>query len=142
MNREAIFAALYTLVTAGGQFATTGRRVKIWTDVKPAQRPALFLAERAQTYLRNSEAVPARVTLNAELYIYTDAKDPNVIGSTQLNNLLDAIDVALAPSPVTGKQTLDGLVSHCWIEGDIFFDPGDVDGDGMAIIPLKILVPT
>jgi hypothetical protein len=27
------------------------------------------------------------------------------------------------------------------IEGKVFIDPGDLDGDGLAIIPVKILIP-
>jgi hypothetical protein len=40
---------------------------------------------------------------------------------------------------VTGRQTLGGLVSHCWIDGKIMKDSGDIDGDGIAVIPVKIL---
>jgi hypothetical protein len=32
-----------------------------------------------------------------------------------------------------------GLVSHVWIDGKIMKDPGDIDGDGIAVIPVKIL---
>jgi len=39
-----------------------------------------------------------------------------------LNPLLGAIDAALAPGKVDGKQTLGGLVSHCWIEGKVMKD--------------------
>ena len=42
---------------------------------------------------------------------------------------LAAIDAALAPSALTGLQTLGGLVSHCWIEGKLMKDAGDLDGD-------------
>jgi hypothetical protein len=30
-------------------------------------------------------------------------------------------------------------VSHVWIDGKVMKDPGDIDGDGIAVIPLKIL---
>jgi hypothetical protein len=53
---------------------------------------------------------------------------------------LDVIDAALAPNPVTRKQTLGGLVSHVWIDGKVMKGPGDLDGDGVAVIPVKILV--
>lgn len=43
------------------------------------------------------------------------------------------------PTSVTRKQTLGGLVPHCWIDGKVMKDPGDLDGDGIAVIPLKIL---
>ena len=44
------------------------------------------------------------------------------------------------PSPTTpGRQTLGGLVSNCYIGGKIMKDPGDLDGDAIAVIPVKIL---
>lgn len=143
MNREAIVSALFTKASASAGFVTKGRRFKLWTEVPASAKPALFLMERGEDYVRDSEAVPAKVTLNVDLFIYTSVgKDPNTIPGQQLNQLLDAIDAALAPEPVTGKQTLGGLVSHCWIEGNVMKDTGDMDGDGLAVIPVKILVPT
>jgi hypothetical protein len=50
------------------------------------------------------------------------------------------VDAALKPGPAAGgRQTLGGLVSHCYIDGKIMKDPGDIDGDGVAVIPVKIL---
>ncbi len=108
----------------------------------PSEKPALFLVEKGDTYIRASEAVPESVTLDIDVYLYTDAgKDQCTIPASALNSLIDAVDTALLPNPLTGLQTLGGLVSHCWIEGKIMKDAGDLDGDGIAVIPLKILVP-
>jgi hypothetical protein len=140
MNREAIASALFALVQGSASFATASRRVKLWTDVSSADKPAIFMAEHGETYVRKGEALPAVITMDVELLIYIDAgKDQSVTPITVLNPLIDAVDAALAPSPVTGKQTLGGLVTHCWIEGKVMKDPGDLDGDGVAVIPIKIL---
>jgi hypothetical protein len=144
MNREAIYTALFSLVSGSASFVTTGRRVKLWSDMNPSDFPALFVNQRDNGYSRGGEHVPAKVTLEADIIIYTSTGlDPNVVPATELNNLLDAIDTALAPSPVpNSRQTLGGLVEHCWIEGQIIVVPGDSDGIGLAMIPVKILVPT
>jgi len=142
MNRESIITALFTFVSSATSFSTVSRRLQLWSSVAPSDKPALFLCERADMYVRASEAVPESVTLNLDIYIYTDAgKDQSVVPATTLNNLLDAVDAALAPDPLSGLQTLGGLVSHCWIEGKVMKDAGDLDGDGVAVIPVKILVP-
>jgi hypothetical protein len=142
MNREAIVSALFSLVSNAAPFVTAGRRLKLWGDVPPSDKPALFLVERGDTYARASEAVPEVVTMQLEIYIYTDAgDDPTVVPASTLNPLLDAVDTALAPGKLTGLQTLGGLVSHCWIEGKLMKDAGDLDGDGVAVIPVRILVP-
>jgi len=142
MNREAIITALFILVSASAPFATASRRLRLWSSVPSSEKPALFLAERGDTYARASEAVPEAVTMQLEIYIYTEAgKDESVVPASALNPLIDAVDAALAPSHLTGLQTLGGLVSHCWIEGKLMKDAGDLDGDGVAVIPVKILVP-
>lgn len=143
MNREDIYSALFSLLSSAADFVTASRRVQLWSDVPPSSKPALFLYEGDTEYVRGSEAVPQKVTLSAQILIYTsNGKDPNVIPATQLNDLMDAIDTVLAPSPVTGLQTLGGLVSHCWIEGKVIVATGDLDGNGLAVIPIKMLVPT
>jgi len=37
------------------------------------------------------------------------------------------------------RQTLGGMVSHCRIDGQVMKDPGDLDGDALLWVPLKIL---
>ncbi len=63
-----------------------------------------------------------------------------------MNALLDAIDVAVAPSGADAlagnKQTLGGLVSHCYPLGPVFIDTGDTDGKAVAAIPFQILCPS
>ena len=141
-SREAVYAALFNLVAGSASFKTKSRRLKLWSDVNAADKPALFLAQRGQTYVQGSTAAPQKVTLKADILIYTNAgKDPNVIPATTLNGLVDAVDAALSGSVITGNQTLGGLVAHCWIEGEVMIDPGDIDGDGLAVIPVRILIP-
>lgn len=142
MNRETIITALFNLVSNSATFATASRRLQLWSSVASSDKPAIFICERGDVYTHTSEAVPESVTINVDIYIYTDAgKDQSIVPASILNNLIDSVESVLAPNPVTGLQTLGGLVSHCWIDGKIMKDSGDLDGDGVAIIPLKILVP-
>src|SRR6185369_12819679 len=134
--------ALFNLVSGAAAFNTASRRLQLWSSLSSSDKPAVFLYERGDVYTRASEAVPESVTMNLDVYVYTDAgKDQSAVPATALNNLIDAIDTALAPDRLSGLQTLSGLVSHCWIEGKVMKDAGDLDGDGVAVIPVKILVP-
>ncbi len=140
-SREAIMQALFALVSTSTGFTTASRRLKLWGDVGSSDKPALFMYERGDEYRGAERYVPPTVTMNVDLFIYIDAgKDLSIEPITVLNPLVDAISAALTPSKSAGgKQTLGGLVSHCWIDGKIMKDPGDLDGDGLAIIPVKIL---
>jgi hypothetical protein len=116
-----------------------GRRLKLWTDV-PLQ-PACFVAVHSESDVYQSEVTPGKTTISADLYVYFKTGDPSSIPAVDLNNILDGVDAALAPNVLTGKQTFGGLVSHCRREGQVMLDPGDLDGQGLAIIPIKIFVP-
>ena len=38
-------------------------------------------------------------------------------------------------------MTLGGLVHHCFIDGKVFKDPGDLDGQALIIVPITVLAP-
>ena len=140
-SRETIITALFTLALTAAPFNTSGRRLQLWSKV--ASFPALFVQSTGTHYPpREVRGLPPRRTILAELWVYTDVgKDPNADPEQALNDIVDAIEAALAPSLVGGVQTLAGLVSHAWIEGEVEQFPGVLDGIAKAIIPVKILVP-
>jgi len=149
--RETVIAALLAKLQAvtfaapvNGQtsFVSVSRRLKLWGEAPKSQRPALFVTEHREQPVYRSEALPNLTMLSVDLFIYIDASDANTIPAAALNVMLDAIDAALKPQPADNeRQTLGGLVSHCRIEGQVLKDPGDLDGDGLLWIPLKLLVP-
>ncbi len=140
-SRETIIAALFDLALTAAPFRTSSRRLQLWSKV--ASFPALFVQSTGTHYPpRDVRGLPPRRTISAELWVYTDVgKDPNADPEQALNDIVDAMEAALAPSVVSGVQTLGGLVSHAWIEGEIEQFPGVLDGVAKAIIPVKILVP-
>ncbi|MCW2317601.1 hypothetical protein M2322_003165 [Rhodoblastus acidophilus] len=123
-------------------WATLSRRLRLWSDVASADQPALFVAEHAENVAFASESLPGKTTLNVDLFIYIAAgRDPDAVPARDLNIALDALNAALAPPAGADRQTLGGLVYHCRIEGRIVKDPGDLDGQGLALVPVKILAP-
>lgn len=150
-SRETILNALCDLLATtqfaepiNGQstWATLSRRLKLWSDVASADQPALFIVEHSENAVYASEMSPPKITLNVDLFIYVAAgKDPNAVPARDLNIALDALADCLAPNVSDQRQTLGGLVSHCRIEGRILKDPGDLDGQGLVVAPIKILAP-
>lgn len=148
-SRETIATALFNLLTTGST-AVVGivwskRQMLTWEQVP--QKPALCIGDYDEDVVQKGYDSPPKQTLEMRIAIYTESPGLNpldqtgIVPATQMNNLLDALNVSLNPDIMTGKQTLGGLVAHCWIEGKIFKDPGDLDGQGLAIVPVKILVP-
>ncbi len=143
-NREAIYAALFALWTPAYSWKQTpSRRLKLWAEVQLEDRPTAYQFEGAEESYDWTNQVNPKVVLTAQIFVYFNSKDPNVIGSTEMNTVLDAIHNRLIPSGrdlTTGRQTLGGLVHSARIQGSVTRVPGDIDGDGMAIVPIRILV--
>lgn len=140
MTREPIYAALYGLLSKSAAFQTASRRLRHWTDVSPAEQPALFQAQRLEKGISKSTNLPTTYQLQADIWIYAYSNDPDVAPSQVLNPLVDAVAAALAPAP-PGAQTLGGLVASCQISGDIEYDEGLLGDQAVAKIPVTLLVP-
>jgi hypothetical protein len=86
----------------------------------------------------------AEADTRGQLFLYFDARDPTTPGATAINNALDAIDAALAPAASDlslGRQTLGGAVHDCKIMGVPVRDTGDLDGDGLAVVAVRLVGP-
>lgn len=142
MNREAVYQALFDHLKTIPGFKITSRRPRLWTEVDKADQPAFFLASGDQTPKNSPDGEPTSWLLSAEVLIYTHSADPDIPPSSILNPLLDALEARLK-SLIPGRvQTLGGLVERVWISGPIETS-GDLLGDqGVASIPLEILVTT
>jgi hypothetical protein len=144
--REEIYQALFSLLQQVTGAPTCSRHLLHWSDVAPAAQPALYLTTVGEGFERIHGLPPKRV-LRARVWLYT-CSSPNLATppSTQINELLDAIEAALAPTEPSPDglgmvQTLGGLVYHCWIEGNIETDEGYLGSQGVCVIPISILVP-
>jgi hypothetical protein len=148
---EPIYAALFALASTGegalgsftwsggGPFAYTSRRVRSFDDLT-GKTPALCQAEHDENihWKTNQEAV---VTLNASWLIYHQAgkNDPTVVPATTTNAIIDAVKQRFEDPGPDGVLRLAGTY-RCWIEGRIQKFQGDLDGDTLIVVPIKILV--
>lgn len=144
-TREQIAAALFDLVEGAADFNGSSRRFQHWDKVNGSKMPYLTMLKTGERRERQDEGLPILV-LQYHVFIYLSAgMDPDDVPDTAMNAMLDAIDQAVQPTggdALNGnKQTLGGLVSHCYPLGEAFVDTGDVDGKGLAAIPFEIMTP-
>ncbi len=168
---EPIMNALLTLLETqcGDVFAYYSRRFQMWEEViqnskrgQPTQllQPALFLFDgvgfgggRIKMDPRG-RGTPTVRTLMRTIIVYAqlpggglaDGPDADTPGGTVFAPLQEAVENAFSAEVGDGPggaQTLGGLVSHCWIEGDCIWVTGDIDpgGQGMMAIPVSIMIP-
>lgn len=140
-TRAAALAALFNLVSplyAWGNAPAVDKKLVLWDACPKEQRPALFLFQGGrETYVWTASPFAKR-TIEVALFIYLDASETEQ-GAT-INTLMDLIDGAFKPD-ATGKQTLGGTCEYCRIAGEVIRDPGDLDGDGLLMVPLQITLP-
>jgi len=139
--RETIYAALYAQVTGAAAFVTTGRRLRHWNELTPAEQPALFLRQKMEVGAVPVLGAPTVWTLSVELHLYAHCSDPYGPPATVLNPLLDAVEAALAPPPAIGVQNLGlpAMVQHACIAGKVTIDEGTLRDQIAAIVPVEIL---
>jgi hypothetical protein len=140
MNREPIYAALFSAAAAASPSVTASRRLRHWSDVAAAEQPALFMVQKSETAQRH-KGLPPKWVLAVDLFLYAKAPDDLSPPAAVLNPLVDAVEGVLAPVNPTLTQTLGGLVEHAWIAGKIETDEGVLGGQAIAIVPVEILVP-
>ena len=151
MTREQVMSALWALLTplvvssglptTNQPFVYASRRFQIWTAVEQGLKPALFMTEPDEDDARQDLSEPNTQTLHAFLWIYIDSTDQTQVPIIALNNLIDAVRTALNPNRLSGVQNLGGLITDVSVVGKTVKDPGDLDGNGVAKIPLRIIVP-
>lgn len=152
VDREAIWAALFArlqALTAAG-FVSIGRKHKAPPDLTPTEQPALFMVQAMEEHVpQKYPGTPTRLILHGFLILYLQAPavdelvgEEQLLAATTMNAMFKAIDDVLLPDDdLTGKCTLGGLVSHCWIEGETRQDPGILGPQAAALLPVHILVP-
>jgi hypothetical protein len=139
--REPIYAALFALAAGAAGFVTAARRLRHWSELTPAEQPALFMRQKTETAAVKTLGAPPIWTLGISLHIYAHASDLYLAPASVLNPLIDAVEAALAPLPATGLQDLGlpAMVQHAYIAGRIEIDEGVLRDQAVAIIPVEIL---
>lgn len=146
MTREQLdvaFESLFDPLLNSGALKTVSRRFRFWDQVTSADKPCMFITKFNEQNNAGNISTPTIITANYGLWIYTDAgQDQNSIPMTTLNNLLDSVSSAFVGSPIFGNVTLGGIAIDVRISGEIKITDGSIDGNGVAFVPVKILIPS
>ena len=141
MNRENIYNSLLNLIGTVAEFKIKDRKLKIWSDISPADMPSLFLLQQKEVS-ETIRGLPIKWSFYPEIYIYVSVgNETNLNPYTLLNPILDKVcDLFDNTKLQEGNQTLGGLVHSCKINGGIETDGGILGTTAIAIIPIEIIV--
>lgn len=137
-TRNQIEDALFAILSGIPGIQTASRRLKTWEEVPPAEQPALFMTKGDEDSSQPAAGSVNRSERDYEIYIYVHEPDKAITAARQINDILDALDAALE-APDGERQTLGGLVYHCWQDGKISIDEGALGEQGGAMFTIKIL---
>lgn len=149
-TRKAIAAALLAQLVSGGQFTSYSRRLRAPEQAASPGKPGLYLIKPKEAYRYDNEdeqGLPPRRAMDFLAVVYTDVgTSENAVPADVIDDLLDAIDAALAPGVTDvlnngGRQTLGGLVYSARIIGELELAPGDIQGKGSTIMPIHVVLP-
>jgi hypothetical protein len=140
MKRETCYQALFKRLQQMPTPVQCERILPHHEDVPANLQPAVFMTVTSQT-AEQVTGLPTKYHLDAKVWIYAHRDTAGVVPSVAVNQILDELDEVLRP-PVgpAFKQTLGGLVEHCWIEGEIHTDEGWLGLQSIAVVPLRMLV--
>jgi hypothetical protein len=140
-SRNDVAAALLAKLAGAYAFTSTSRRNRDPQRIGPSQAPCLFLLDHEESYTRPSPDVPPVREIAFVALVYVDVgNNENAIPAAVMNDILDALDVALAGDPCTGRETLGGLVFSCTIDGTIERSSGDMTGKAAAAVPISVVL--
>jgi len=118
-------------------FLTTGRRVKPWAQV--TAQPAMFL--RRTGVIDEAHGTMIDTTLVCEAWIYCGSgQDPDASPDELLSSLEELVRESFTPDD-DDRFTIGGRVYWCRIEGKSDISPGDLGGQSLARIPIRITLP-
>lgn len=151
-TREQIFTALFGLVSLGEGLGSTpawtgpalgftSRRIREFDNLPV--KPAMCQGEFMETYTQKV-GLPYKRIYEAEWWFFhNDGVDLASVPTMTDNAIMEAVDAILAPPPYAqdNLQTLGGLVFHCFVDGTVVKVAGDVAGEGLLVVPIKLLVP-
>ncbi len=147
-TREQVLAALAARLQTKVPSLKVLRAYRDPNSLGPEEQPAAFVL--ADTFTpQESRGRPPVWVLRVDIVLYARAQEASETPETQINALIDAVEVALQRSDVesitdmTSPYTtnLGGLCSRCWISGSVDLIPGEPGGQAAALIPVEILLP-
>lgn len=137
-----LFEALFTPLTRDGTLKRIDRRFYLASKVPAADKPCLLITEHEEEFQNDNISDPGIITIDGALWIYTDAaQDQAIVPIKILNDLIDAVTNKIKPNPISGRVTLGNVVTDVRINGRVLKSAGDLDGNGVAMIPVQILLP-
>lgn len=125
-------------------FSQTGKKVKLFHEAQA--KPSFYLHKSGEVFTPRSET-PYLRSMRFDAIIYHDnAKNyPDLPPSDESDAILSAVEAVLQPhyadEGYPTRNTLGEIVHAVTLDGEAHLDHGDIDGEGMLRIPIRVILP-
>lgn len=139
---EQIDQAIFGLIIRSFTFVTKSRRLVNYSSVPAEAQPAAFLAsgDLEPRLGAGTPGMPYKWKLYRKIWLYANAgNDDQIVPSSIMNPILNAVFAAFKPTPPGDRQTLNGLVYNVSFSGRIMTDEGLLGPQAVAVIPVEVL---
>ena len=142
---EAMYLAVFCIAFAksaslGGGIFFTKDKIADASTTTPVNRPCLYVVQVAEHTSQESAFGENRWVLYFTLEVYAQADAASAaVPDTLINAILDGIEFTIQSKPKGMPQTLGGIVTNCWIEGEIVLGTGQIETQLMMLVPIRIV---
>jgi hypothetical protein len=143
--RETLYSSVFSALSAAVadmSFKTLSRREKFWVNVDVNDMPAMFMKQISEDLIPQGKEPTAlmKYDIDIDIVIYVYSGDSAVSSAPTLNAAVDRIEQLFKPN-VLGHPVNLGIagVQAAKIKGKISYGEGNLDGQGVALIPIKII---
>ena len=142
--RNDVTTALFNLLNGCYPWVTSNIRLRLPQSVPSGQQPSMFLAKIREEFNQTKTNYLTSYTLHYMAFILVKSDSlPGTLPSaeSEMDQILDAIDSILFKTPQGPgmPQTLGGLVTNCWIEGEVLIDSPVLFSQCAIWIPINVL---
>lgn len=122
------------------------RRLKMFNKIDPTMQPALYITQHRESYENRGMGTPATRIMFVQLWAFAPTADEDIDGDDLLDIMTDGIESVMdnPDNALQNELTFGGLCAYCKIDqrsGLYIRDPGDIDGQALLVLPLRIMLP-
>ena len=122
---------------------TFSQSLKIWDQVPPQNQPALFLHRTVEEAIQKHAFGVTQWILRCTVWVYfrtENYRTANTYPDQIIDPFKDAFEQLFQPVAQPAQFTLGGIVTNCWIDGEVYTDSGVVDGQAVCVWPISIQI--
>lgn len=140
-TRESVYSAIFDLLSSTPGFASYWRRIPPVEQLNTAQKPALLMRQKTEQVTAYF-AMPSKYHILIEvcIVVQTPVGPIDAVPAIAINELIDAIELQLAPSTSDGRLTLGNVnIERVWIEGVVDIFEAITEDTSYAFVPIHVI---